>query len=72
MSVPAEDETVAEAATFLLDGVVIARDRSAPFSVAWDSHAATDGSHGLTVKIQLNDGRTATTPAQPITVDNVP
>jgi hypothetical protein len=68
----ADAETVAEAATFLLDGVVIARDRSAPFSVAWDSHAATDGSHGLTVKIQLNDGRTATTPAQTITVDNVP
>jgi Bacterial Ig domain len=68
----ADLETIAEAATFLLDGVVIARDRSGPFSVAWDSHGAADGSHGLTVKIQLNDGRTATTPAQTITVDNVP
>jgi len=64
----ADSETVLETATFYLDGVVIARDRAASFNVPWNT-GATTGTHTLTMRMLLNDGRTLTTPPQTLTID---
>ena len=67
-----DGETALETATFYLDGVVIARDRAAQFNVPWNSKTVADGSHSLTTKMALNDGRVFTTGARTIIVDNTP
>jgi hypothetical protein len=64
----ADIETVLETATFYLDGIVIARDRAASFNVPWIA-AATTGTHTLTMRMLLNDGRTLTTPPQTLIID---
>jgi len=65
-----DTDCVLESAAFLVDGVVVNTDRVAPFAFSWDSTTKTNGGHTVAMRMQLNDGRTLTTPAITITVAN--
>src|SRR5438128_12584640 len=56
---------------FKLDGANLgAEDTSAPYSVSWDTTAASNGSHTLTAVARDASGNTATSPAVTVTVSN--
>jgi hypothetical protein len=65
-----DTDCVLESAAFLVDGVVVNTDRVAPFSYSWASTTKANGSHTVAMRMQLNDGRTLTTPAITVTVAN--
>lgn len=65
-----DNDCVLESAAFLVDGVVVNTDRVAPFGYTWDSRTKPSGAHTMAVRMQLNDGRTMTTPAITVTVAN--
>ncbi len=66
----ADTDSVLESAAFLVDGVMVNTDRVAPFSYSWASTSKANGSHTVAMRMQLNDGRTLTTPAITVTVAN--
>ena len=56
---------------FLLDGANLgAEDTTAPYSVPWDTTAATNGSHSLTARARDAAGNTTTSAAVTVTVAN--
>jgi hypothetical protein len=56
---------------FKLDGVNIgAEDTTAPYSVSWNSAAASNGTHAVTAVARDAAGNTATSAAVTVTVDN--
>ena len=65
-----DTDCVLESAAFLVDGVVVNTDRVAPFGYSWASTTKANGSHTVAMRMQLNDGRTLTTPAVTVTVEN--
>jgi N-acetyl-anhydromuramyl-L-alanine amidase AmpD len=54
-----------------VDGRCVSRDRSAPYTVHWDSRRAHDGRHWITVAARAGDGRLAKRRV-PLVVDNHP
>ncbi len=57
---------------FLLDGVNLgAEDTTAPYTISWDTTAASNGFHTLTARARDAAGNTAST-AVTVTVNNVP
>jgi hypothetical protein len=57
---------------FRLDGVDLgAEDTAAPYSIAWDSRTAANGSHVLTAVARDAAGNTTTSTAVSVTVDNI-
>ncbi len=61
--------TNADRVRFLIDGVFLAEDTSAPYSVPWNTVAAGEGSH--TVSVEAEGGGGTATDAVMVTVDNV-
>ena len=59
-------------AAFLIDGVVVKRDTTAPYGFDWDSTTVADGPHTYAVTYSTDDARTVSTTNFPFTVDNVP
>jgi N-acetyl-anhydromuramyl-L-alanine amidase AmpD len=54
-----------------VDGRVVSRDRSAPYTVRWNSRKVRDGRHWLTLAAVANDGRVAKR-RLPLVVKNKP
>jgi hypothetical protein len=63
-------ETAMESAVFYVDGAILMTDRFAPFSANWNTTAATNGTHSLSMRLTLNDGRSITTAPTVVTVTN--
>jgi glucose/arabinose dehydrogenase/PKD repeat protein len=56
---------------FLLDGANLgAEDTTAPYSIAWDTTATTNGSHSLSARARDGAGNSATSAAVSVTVAN--
>ena len=67
----AADDVGVSGVQFKLDGANLgAEDTSAPFAVSWDSTAAANGSHSLTVVARDAAGNTRTSAAIAVTVAN--
>lgn len=57
---------------FRLDGTDIGlADSQAPYTITWDTTAASEGAHRLTAVVRDAAGRSAESPAVTVTVDNV-
>ncbi|MEP7011476.1 MAG: Ig-like domain-containing protein [Acidobacteriota bacterium] len=56
---------------FYLDGVVLATDTTAPFSINWNTANTTAGAHSLLAKAYDTAGNSGTSPSVAVTVDNV-
>ncbi len=67
----ASDDVGVAGVQFRLDGVDLgAEDTSAPYSVTWDTTAASAGPHSLTAVAHDAAGNRTTATAVPVTVDN--
>ena len=57
---------------FLLDGAILgAEDTTAPYSIAWNTTGATNGTHTLTARARDGTGNTTTSTGVSVTVSNV-
>lgn len=57
--------------TFLIDGAVVGNeDTTSPYSFAWNTLTATNGSHTLTARARDNAGNTTLSAAVTVTVNN--
>src|SRR5206468_507702 len=73
VSADASDNVGVVGVQFLLDGSPLgAEDTTAPYSVAWDTTAAANGTHTLAARARDAAGNTATAAAVTVTVNNVP
>ncbi|NES27985.1 DNRLRE domain-containing protein [Micromonospora terminaliae] len=70
LTAAAEDDRRVEKVEFLVDGTVVGSDTAAPFVIAWNSTAASNGAHALTVRATDDAGNTSTSAAASVTVDN--
>ena len=69
----ASDNGAVAGVQFFVDGVAIgAEDTSAPYSAAWDTTAAANGSHSLTARARDGAGNTTLSSAVVVTVTNGP
>ena len=67
----ATDNLAVAGVQFLLDGANLgAEDTAAPYSVTWDTTAATSGTHVLTARARDTSGNTQTSAPVTVTVDN--
>ncbi len=64
-----EQTAWASSVEFLVDGVTVGSDPTAPFSVTWDAGAASLGDHVVTVRATLGDGTIRTSDPVTVTVD---
>ncbi|HYV44295.1 MAG TPA: M20/M25/M40 family metallo-hydrolase [Myxococcaceae bacterium] len=70
ISANATDNVGVTQVDFLVDGVVKGSDTSSPYSFAWDSTTASNGSHSLTARAADGAGNSATSAAVSVTVSN--
>ena len=63
----ASDDAGVARVEFLVDGVLVASDTTAPYSVAWDSGSWTNGSHTLSARAYDSLSNVATSAAVPVT-----
>ena len=71
VSASASDNRGVTGVRFKLDGANLgAEDTSAPYSVPWDTAAASEGTHSLTAVARDAAGNTATSAARSVSVDN--
>lgn len=71
MTANASDNVAVVGVQFKVDGTNIgAEDTSAPYSVSWDTSAATDGSHTLTAVARDSAGNSTTSASISVTVSN--
>ena len=67
----ASDNVAVSGVRFLLDGAPLgAEDTAAPYSAAWDTATATNGSHSLTAIARDSAGNTTVSAAVSVTVSN--
>jgi hypothetical protein len=67
----ASDNVAVSGVQFFVDGVALGtEDTTAPYSVAWNTAAATDGSHTLTATARDAAGNTTTSAVIAVTVSN--
>ncbi|MDH4124488.1 MAG: CHRD domain-containing protein [Gammaproteobacteria bacterium] len=71
LTVTATDSVGVTAVRFFVDGVLLGTDTTAPYSIAWDTSAATEGDHTLTAEAQDAAGNIGTSAAAIVTVQNV-
>jgi hypothetical protein len=57
---------------FFVDGAPLGTDSTAPYEVAWDTTAASNGSHTLTARARDAAGNTSTSAPVTVTVSNGP
>ena len=55
---------------FLVDGVVVAKSASSPYTATWDSSTVSDGPVVITARVTGSNGTTSTTPGLPATISN--
>jgi len=73
VSANASDNVGVAGVQFKLDGANLGvEDTASPYSVSWNTTAASDGSHTLTAVARDAAGNTATSSAVTVTVDNTP
>ena len=71
VSATASDNVAIAGVQFLLDGAVLgAEDTSSPYSISWDSRAATNGSHTLSARARDAAGNLTTSSATSVTTSN--
>ncbi|MFP2908599.1 M20/M25/M40 family metallo-hydrolase [Pyxidicoccus sp. 3LFB2] len=70
VSATAADENGVSRLELLVDGAVRGTDSEAPFSFAWDTAAATNGAHTLTVRAVDTFGNAGTSAPVAVTVSN--
>ncbi|MCI0682547.1 MAG: Ig-like domain-containing protein [Gemmataceae bacterium] len=71
VSANASDNVGVVGVQFLLDGLALGtEDATAPYSVAWDSATATNGSHTLTARARDAAGNESTSAGVTVTVSN--
>lgn len=70
LSADAADDVAVARVDFLVDGVVVASDDSAPYEASWDTTVAGDGARTLTALAVDASGNQATSAAATVTVDN--
>jgi hypothetical protein len=71
VSATAADNVAVAGVQFTLDGANLgAEDTTSPYSIVWNSTAATDGTHSLTAVARDSAGNTATATAVSVTVSN--
>lgn len=66
----AADDTAVQSVQFLVDGVVVNTDASAPYSYAWASGSVPNGSRSITAIARDPSGNQTTSSAVAITVQN--
>ena len=66
----ASDDGRVDKVEFLVDGVKVGEDVSAPFEYPWDSTSVANGSHNLTARATDNAGNVTTSAAVSVTTDN--
>jgi large repetitive protein len=70
LSASASDDRGIGSVDFLVDGVVVGTDTTAPYSTSWDSSGATDGSHAIRARARDTLGNATTSAPRSISVDN--
>jgi hypothetical protein len=71
VSANASDNVAVAGVQFLLDGVPLgAEDTASPYSITWDSRAATNGSHTLTARARDAAGNQTTSGPVAVTTSN--
>ncbi|AKJ03810.1 Fibronectin type III domain protein [Archangium gephyra] len=63
----ASDDAGVARVEFLVDGLLVGSDTTAPYSVAWDSSSWTNGSHTLSARAYDSLNNVATSAAVPVT-----
>jgi hypothetical protein len=71
LSVTATDNVGVTDVRFLVDGVVLGSDTTAPYSFDWDTSAETEGDHMLSAEAQDAAGNVAQSAAVTVTVRNM-
>jgi hypothetical protein len=71
ISANASDASGVRKVEFLLDGVLLATDTTAPYSYAWNTLTAASGGHVLSARATDNTSNVATSAEVSVTVDNV-
>jgi len=67
----ASDNVAVTSVDFRVDGNVISTDTTSPYTATWDTTPEDDGPHTLTTVAHDAVGRTGTSPAIAVTVDNL-
>lgn len=67
----ASDDSGVAGVDFLVDGVVVGSDASAPFALSWASTSVANGQRAISVRATDNAGNVRTSPVTTVTVDNV-
>jgi hypothetical protein len=72
VSANASDDVMVAGVQFFLDGNPLgAEDMTGPYSVAWNTVAASNGTHTLTARVRDGAGNTTTSTSVTVTVNNV-
>ncbi|HEX8081372.1 MAG TPA: DNRLRE domain-containing protein [Jatrophihabitans sp.] len=66
----ATDDRRVDRVDFLVDGVMIGGDTTAPFTATWNSTAVANGAHTVTVRATDDAGNQTTSSPTPVAVDN--
>lgn len=70
ISALASDVSGVASVEFLVGGVSVGTDTTAPYSIAWNATTAAEGPASITARARDNAGNTGTSPAVAVTVDN--
>lgn len=69
-SVTRDPEAIVEWVRFYVDGKLVGKDGTGPYSVIWASTGVANGSHKVKAVLVTTDGRTKTSPLRTVTVAN--
>ena len=72
LTADAADDVAIARVDFLVDGVVVASDDTAPYQASWDTTAAGDGARTLSARAFDASSNDATSASVAVTVDNTP
>jgi|GEM_PF-1516675 len=70
ISATASDDVGVTQVQFLVDGVLLSTDTTAPYGASWNTTSAADGAHSLTAEGSDAAGNTGTSVTVDVTVDN--
>ncbi len=71
LSATASDNVAVDHVDFLVDGVLVGSDASAPYGLSWDSSSVGDGSHTITARA-VDPSLNSASDSHAVTVSNVP
>ena len=70
LSASASDDVGVQAVQFFMDGTNLGEDDTAPYTLDWDSTAASNGTHTLTAVARDAAGNETTSAGVPVTTSN--